>query len=516
MSALLTPSWRSFVVLLGCLQQVLSSRVGICQSGQNSTHAGGCLCASDILSCTGLGLDHVPVDMPSSAVTLDLSHNHLLQLKGGSFEGLFRLQTLRLAHNQLTTIQPGAFGNSSGGLLRHLDLSSNKLRVLEQHYFQDIPGLEELLLFNNHMVQVESGALAGLGSLRKVYLSHNQLIDFPFFSVRDRSHPQLAMLDLSSNHLRKLPLEYLSSLPSRLQQGFYLHNNLLVCDCATFRMFRLWEERGFASVTDFRQDHTCRVYGMQQGTVRFFQHGGFFHQCNLTTVTALFREQKSSVAVNTGGTVLLHCATTLMGKHITFFWVTPNQEYVAPPGNNGSLKMFANGSLEITVARAEDSGIYWCMALDQTHQRNQTQEVNVTVAAHDASETHDSFNTGFTTLLGCVVSLLLVLMYLYLTPCRCPPCNKAAPPAPSSVANEAGPESGQSSILSPTPPATTEGPGRKVSTNKHVVFLEPIREQQNGRLRVGAGQGHVGPGLLLEPEQQAKQDVFLDTPLMLP
>nr|XP_057910444.1 amphoterin-induced protein 3 [Doryrhamphus excisus] len=512
MSALLSPSWRSFVVLLGCLQQVSSIRVGICQSGHNSSHTVGCLCASDILSCTGLGLDHVPVGIPGSAVTLDLSHNRLIHLKGGSFGGLFRLQTLRLAHNQLTTIQPGTFGNSSGGLLRHLDLSSNKLRVLEQHYFQEIPGLEELLLFNNRMVQVESGALAVLGGLRRVYLSHNRLADFPFFSVQDHSHPQLAMLDLSSNHLRKLPLEYLSNLPSRLQQGLYLHNNMLVCDCATFRMFRVWEERGFASVTDFRQDHTCRVYGMQQGTVRFFQHGGFFHQCNLTAMTAQLREQQSSVAVSAGAALLLHCATTLTGRHVTFFWVSPNQEYVAPPGNNGSLKMFANGSLEITAARAEDSGIYWCMALDGTHQRNQTQEVNVTVVPHDAIETHESFNTGFTTLLGCVVSLLLVLMYLYLTPCRCPHCNKATPPATSGAANEAGVESGQSSILSPTPPATTEGPGRKVSTNKHVVFLEPIREQQNGRL----GVGHVGPGLLLEPEQQPKQDVFLDTPLVLP
>ncbi|XP_061730981.1 amphoterin-induced protein 3 isoform X2 [Nerophis ophidion] len=456
MSAHLTTSWRSFLVLFGCLQQVLSIQTSICQLGNNSSHAGRCLCAADILSCTGLGLEEIPVDMPGFVVTLDLSHNRLLQLRQGSFEGLYRLQTLRLTHNQLTTVQPGTFDNSSGVLLRHLDLSSNKLQALEFHYFQDLPGLEELLLFNNQMLRVESGALAGLGSLRRVYLSHNQLTDFPFFSIQDHRHPHLAILDLSSNHLHMLPLENISSLPSRLQQGLYLHSNQLVCDCATYGMFRLWEERGFASVTDFRKDHICQVNGMHQGTVRFFQYDGYFQRCNLT---APLREQQSSVAVCAGKAALLHCSPNLTGKSITFFWVTPNQEYVAPPGKKGSMKMFANGSLEIMATRAEDSGIYWCMASETDHRRNRTHEVNVTVMSHDSCEPHDSFNTGFTTLLGCVVSLILVLMYLYMTPCRCSPCNKAAQPATSNVA---GPESAQSSILSPTPPATTEGPGRKV------------------------------------------------------
>ncbi|XP_067442221.1 amphoterin-induced protein 3 [Thunnus thynnus] len=519
-------SWCSAVVLLVCLQLPQLSPV---QAGGPS-----CLCASDILSCTALGLQRVPAEMPVSAVTLDLSHNHLVELEGGCFGGLSRLETLRLAHNQLTTIQPGAFRNASGALLRHLDLSSNQLHVLEQHYFQELPGLEELLLFNNRIIHVESRALAGLGGLRRAYLSHNRLTDFPFFTIQEHSHPHLSMLDLSSNRLPKLPLEDISNLPVAVQSGLYLHNNSLVCECSMYALFRYWEQRGFSSVRDFRQEHTCLVYGIQRGTVRFFQHNRYFEKCNMTV---LRQAQEGSVSVGAGKAVLLHCVTSLTGQHVTFLWVSPNQEYVAPPGNNGSLKMFANGSLEIVAARAEDSGIYWCMALDQRQQRNETREVNVTVVPHHDSESHEHFNTGFTTLLGCVVSLVLVLMYLYLTPCRCPPCPRAPPPATAtpSQGKEAGTGSAQSSILTPTPPATTEGPGRKVSTNKHVVFLEPIREQQNGRLRAGPGagavQGHLGPGLLLGPEQHPKlhnqsqqragetdsiMSVFSDTPIMLP
>uniref|UniRef100_A0A3Q3A4N6 Ig-like domain-containing protein n=1 Tax=Kryptolebias marmoratus TaxID=37003 RepID=A0A3Q3A4N6_KRYMA len=87
--------------------------------------------------------------------------------------------------------------------------------------------------------------------------------------------------------------------------------------------------------------------------------------------------QESNVSVRAGAPLLLHCITSLSGTTTTFFWLAPNSEYVVPPGNNGSLKMFPNGSLEIVAAREEDSGIYLCMAQDQD--RNETREVNVSV-----------------------------------------------------------------------------------------------------------------------------------------
>lgn len=525
-------------MLLVCLQlpQLSPVQATICQT-QGSSQEGRCLCASDILSCTAAGLEQVPENLPVSAATLDLSHNQIETLEGGSFEGLYRLDTLQLAHNQLTTIHPGAFRNISGTLLRHLDLSSNQLRVLEQHYFQDLPGLEELLLFNNRIIHVENRALAGLSSLRKAYLSHNRLTDFPFFSIQEHSHPHLSMLDLSSNRLPKLPLDDISHLPMSIQKALYLHNNSLVCECSMYRLFWIWKQRNFTSVTEYKQEHTCLLFGIKKGTVSFFQNERYSEKCNVTVMSGLLRGQESNVSVKAGKAAWLHCATGLFGQHVTFLWVSPKKEYVAPPGNKGSLKMYTNGSLEIVAASAEDSGLYLCIALDQQQQRNETLEVNVTVVPLRDGELHEPFNTGFTTLLGCVVSLVLVLMYLYLTPCRCPPCPKASTPATAtqSQGNEAGAGSAQSSILTPTPPATTEGPGRKVSTNKHVVFLEPIKEQQNGRLRAGpvagAVQEHLGPGLLLGAKQHSKlsnqsqqragetdsiMSMFSDTPIMLP
>ena len=424
----------SVCVLLGQLSPALG---GVCPPG--------CICGSDLLSCTamGEGREHeVPAGMPPSTVTLDLGHNRLARLAPASFRGLPRLETLRLDHNQLAEIQPGAFLNASGAALRHLDLSSNRLRTLEVHYFAELPGLEELLLFDNRIARVENRALAGLAGLRRAYLSHNRLTDFPFFSIQEQSHPALAMLDLSSNRLLRLPVDDIVSLPLAVQSGLYLHNNSLLCDCSMYGLFRHWEERGYDTVRFFRHEHVCLVYGIQRGTVRFFQHARYFENCSATSHQLHSPgPQESDVVVRAGERVVLNCATSLRGRHVSIIWVTPNQEYVAPPGNNGSLRMFRNGTLVIAAAEEADRGVYWCMARDRSGRRNETSEVNVTVAALQEGDVLEGFNTGFTTLLGCVVSLVLVLMYLYLTPCRCPPWRSVSAP-PATVAAAPGTEPG--------------------------------------------------------------------------
>lgn len=464
----------------------------------------GCLKVSDILSCSNLGLEQVPQQLPATAATLDFNHNRLVRLEEGSFAELPHLVTLRLAHNRLSNLSPGTFRNMSS--LRHLDLSSNQLYKVDNYYFQDLVGMEELLLFNNHIARVESNALISLVNLQKAYLSHNRLTDFPFFSIQQHSHPFLVTLDLSSNRMPKLPLEDIAALPASVQGRVFLHNNSLICECAMYGMFKRWEQKRFISVIDYKDEHTCLVYGEPRASVQFLKHTRLFENCTIKAMGLLW-ETESSLLVHEGESVLLECQTSLKGQHLTYQWVSPQQEYIAPPGNNNEMRMYANGSLEILAAREKDSGVYWCMVLDRQLSRNETREVNVTVwmTKHEI----EPFNTGFTTLLGCVVSLVLVLMYLYLTPCRCW-CRKQLPLATPSPANEC---SAQSSILTPTPPATTEGPGRKVSNNKHVVFLEPIKEAQNGRPREALTSEH--PKLhVLRSDIDSVTSVFSDTTIV--
>uniref|UniRef100_A0A8C5DJY5 Adhesion molecule with Ig-like domain 3 n=1 Tax=Gouania willdenowi TaxID=441366 RepID=A0A8C5DJY5_GOUWI len=422
-----------------------------------SSPLSSCPLTADLLCCSGRGLQWVPTQMPASTVTLDLSHNLIGQLQADSFLGLTRLETLRMAHNRVGGVQQGAFRNCSGALLRHLDLSSNQLRALEQHFFVELTGLEELLLFDNHMVQVEGGALGGLVHLRRLYLSHNHLTDFPFFSL---SHAYLVLLDLSSNRLPRLPLWDVLALPPSLQQGLYLHANPLLCDCSVLCLFRHWQQLGHAPVTLLKSEHVCLDLGVQRHIIHFLLHPRLLQRCE-----AMEEEGRGlSVTVREGASLLLHCSAPLPG--MSFLWVAPSSEWVVPPGNGDSLRMFANGSLEIVAAGEHDSGTYQCVVF------NYTWQVNVTVLQ---TEGHAplALNTGVTTLLGCAVSLLLVLLYLYTTPCP------RAKPTPTPAVN------GTASILIQAPLTTAEeGPKIKVSTNKHVVFMEPIREQ-NGR--PGAG-----------------------------
>lgn len=426
--------------------------------GSQQTCLSMCLCVSDTVSCSSSGLSKVPLSLPSFSVTLDLGHNHITWIAAGSFRRMPRLENLRMAHNQVSSLGPGAFNNASG--LRLLDLSSNKLQVVEQHYFQGLWRLEELLLFNNKIVQVEASMLMGLSSLKKAYFSHNQITDFPFFSIQDHSHPFLTMLDLSSNRMARLQWEDVKALPGLVQRGLYLHNNSLICDCAMYSVFWHWDFRGYDPLRDFADEHTCSISGDPRASIRFLRQSRFFSNCSVEKaisqpVTVLL----SNVLVSEGELLHLDCQTSLSGEDLSFTWLSPGKGFIAQSGVNDTLiSVFANGTLEIRDAKVNDSGMYVCTALDTKQALNATREVNVTVIP----PAPESFNTGYTTLLGCVVTMVVILMYLYLTPCRCSCCKQPKPPAIPIATYD---HSTLASVFSPRDE-------HKMQMNKHVAFVE--------------------------------------------
>ncbi|XP_029012490.1 amphoterin-induced protein 3 [Betta splendens] len=414
-----------------------------------------CLCISDTASCSSSGLAKLPLTLPSFSVTLDLSHNHLTWLASGSFSHMPRLENLRMGHNYLSSLRPGAFHNATG--LRHLDLSSNRLKVVEPHYFQGLWRLEELLLYNNKITQVEAGALSGLSSLKKVYFSLNQITHFPFFSIREHSHPFLAMLDLSSNRLARLPWEEVKALPGLLQRGLYLHNNSMICDCSMYSVLWRWDAWGYDALRDFREQHVCSIAGDPRASIRLLQQPRYFNNCTVERASAQpVAVLLSNVHVSEGSRLLLDCPTPLSGADLSFSWLSPRLGPVSAA--EPLLHLFANGTLEIREAAVNDSGLYVCTAVDAGQSLNATREVNVTVVPGEA----DSFSTGYTTLLGCLVTMLLILMYLYLTPCRCGCCKQPKPPFIPIVTYDPG----------AFPYSASEPP--KSQSSKHVAFMEPM------------------------------------------
>ncbi|XP_051483038.1 amphoterin-induced protein 3 [Apus apus] len=464
-----------------------------------------CICTSDLLSCSRQMLQDVPLSLPPTATTLDLSHNALTQLHDHWLAALPHLEALHISHNQIKDLSPQAFHNAS--YLRHLDMSSNRLHAVETHYFNELVSLEELLLYNNRIARVDENAFAKLSGLQKVYLSWNNLTTFPFRLVQRLSSYSLRTLDLSSNSLRSIPVEELAALPETIRNGLYLHNNPIRCSCPLYLMLQRWKQQGFSSVKDFFEEHTCKVSdNVPRSLIRFLKYSHMFEDCSAGPEDM----HPVPLPVMAGQTLLLTCNTSLPAAATTYMWISPHYEPIKYPGNsNRSLELYRNGSLKIAVTKPWHSGVYVGWAINSPRNLSRLCEVNVTVNYPKPDET---FSTGLTTLLGCIVSLVLVLIYLYLTPCRCLSCCKK--PAPLSPPQEC---SAQSSILSTTPPAT-DGPNRKVSASKHVAFLEPVREKQNGKIRLALGEDFPDAKhlkvLQLKSDSESISSVFSDTPIV--
>ncbi|XP_055985000.1 amphoterin-induced protein 3 [Sorex fumeus] len=441
-----------------------------------------CICSADLLSCAGQGLQGVPTPLPNTTADLDLSHNELQRLQPGWLAPLYRLHTLRLGHNKLDMLGRGVFANASG--LRLLDLSSNSLRALGRHDLEGLGALETLLLFNNSLARLHERAFHGLAALNCLYLGYNELSSFSFHHLHGLGTTHLRTLDLSSNRLRRLPVPDLAVLPAFLKNGLYLHGNPLLCDCHLYHLLQRWQQRGLSAVTSFAREYTCLAFKVPASGVRFFEHSRIFENCSAAPAHGLERPEEQ-LQVQVGRSLRLHCNTSAPAVRIA--WVSPQQELLVAPGSrNGSILVLADGSLAISHVQPWHEGVFVCLATGPLLYHDQTHEYNVSV--HFPHPETEAFNTGFTTLLGCVVGLVLVLLYLFAPPC--PGCHRCYhrtrrcccwPRAPSPLQEL----SAQSSVLSTTPPDTLS---RKASVHKHVVFLEPGRRGLNGRVQLAVAE----------------------------
>uniref|UniRef100_A0A8C8ZQL4 Amphoterin-induced protein 3 n=1 Tax=Prolemur simus TaxID=1328070 RepID=A0A8C8ZQL4_PROSS len=441
-----------------------------------------CVCAADLVSCAGLGLQDVPAVLPAAAADLDLSHNAVQRLRPGWLTPLSRLRDLRLGHNELDVLGRGVFTNASG--LRLLDLSSNALRALGRHDLDGLGALERLFLYNNRLAHLDEHAFHGLSALSHVYLGCNELVSFSFDHLHGLGATHLRTLDLSSNRLGRISVPELAALPAFLKNGLYLHNNPLPCDCRLYHLLQRWHQRGLSALRDFAREYTCLAFNVPMSRVRFFEHSRVFENCSAAPALGLERPEEQLHA-QAGRSLRLYCNTSAPAVRIA--WVSPENELLVAPGSrDGSIAVLADGSLAIGNVQQRHAGVFVCLATGPRLHHNQTHEYNVSV--HLSRPEPEAFNTGFTTLLGCAVGLVLVLLYLFAPPCRgcCRCCRRACrcrrwPRTPSPLQEL----SAQSSVLSTTPP---EAPSRKASVHKHVVFLEPGRRGLNGRVQLAVAE----------------------------
>ncbi|KAF7650595.1 hypothetical protein LDENG_00123270 [Lucifuga dentata] len=100
-----------------------------------------------LLDCSSKDLNHVPSELPSDIVKMDLSANSITHLRPKQFLLAKDLKLLNLSSNSLNHIDTAAFA----GLLylRELDLSNNSLRYFQYGVLEDLYFLRKLSLDNN-------------------------------------------------------------------------------------------------------------------------------------------------------------------------------------------------------------------------------------------------------------------------------------------------------------------------------------------------------------------------------
>ncbi|XP_022061041.1 amphoterin-induced protein 1 [Acanthochromis polyacanthus] len=461
-----------------------------------------CICASNIVSCSKMNLTTVPTGLPLYTAVLDLSYNEITRLRSEwTPVKLQNLHNLLLSHNGLHFLSSEAFIYVKH--LRYLDLSSNKLQHLDEFIFEPLVNLEVLLLYNNQITQIDRAAFITMMNLQKLYLSQNQISRFPVELVKDKSRlEKLSLLDVSSNRIKVLPIDELQVLPAYFKNGLYFHNNPLLCHCDLYTLLAHWYIRKLNSAIDFKDDYTCILPGPLKQQVGIFELSGENMNCST------FKEEDHEAFLEQ--TLTLNCDT----KHrdMSKTWTMPGNVPVVS-GSNQTAKVLRDGTLQIRSVRSEDSGTYTCFAMSEAF--NETIYLVLKVHNFTMHGSGEALNTGYTTLVGCLASVVLVLMYLYLTPCRCFCC-------PNKGKNR-GEDSIHSSMLSVTP--THEDPALKAELNRHVAFIDSKDLQgQNGKLNpngdeddddMDAEAGSLMKGKRKKSVAESISSVFSDTPMVV-
>ncbi|NXF86085.1 AMGO2 protein, partial [Eubucco bourcierii] len=515
-------NWRTIPAQLGVfnvnckgLACLLVFTVSVCSSSPGMCPR-ACICASDIVSCTNTNLSRVPGNLYKCMKRLDLSYNRIGVLEPEWVPVLFeKLNTLIINHNSISSIITGSF--SAIPNLKYLDLSSNNLKTLGSPVFQELRALEILLLYNNQIAQIDSSAFGGLYKLQKLYLSYNSLSHFPLDLYTGKYKlTDLVLLDISFNHIQLMPIQRLSSVPARHLSGIYLHGNPFYCDCMLYSMLIFWYQRHFSSVVDFKNEYTCLLRSDPKGYNKMPLLLDNFPNCSESMVNSSFQAFGFIHDAQVGDRLIVHCDSRISDAGTHFVWVSPDNRLLEPDRETDNFKVFHNGSLEITEAQLEDSGLYSCIAINKKRLLNETIEVRINVGNFTVNRSHaqETFNTAFTTLAACVASIILVLLYLYLTPC---PCQCKA----KRRKRKQNQSSAHSSILNSTPPQELPTDEKKASTVKRVVFLEPVHEPkhgQNGKVKLFPNDNIIAESILKTTRTKSDSDsvnsVFSDTPFM--
>ncbi|XP_035690090.1 toll-like receptor 13 [Branchiostoma floridae] len=132
----------------------------VCQTWNSTTVE----CSGDeFIELSRVRLTQVPLGIPKSVITVNLSDNSITKLFNGSFD---------LSHNDINTVIPSAFFGVSR--LRFLDLSNNQIQNITEKTFEGLGSLTHLNLASNG-ISVIGDAFRYLYGLQDLNMRGNSL-----------------------------------------------------------------------------------------------------------------------------------------------------------------------------------------------------------------------------------------------------------------------------------------------------------------------------------------------------
>lgn len=144
---------------------------------------------------------------------LNLSGNKLEYLKNESFNELAYLYNLDLSANRLENIADGTFRGLHQ--LKSLSIANNLIKEIDPGWFVGINDLRELDLSSNLLTSVDSSSFTALYDLNLLNLSTNQISTIDQRTFINLTN--LLILDLSYNQIQYVPKEALQPIKSLLK-----------------------------------------------------------------------------------------------------------------------------------------------------------------------------------------------------------------------------------------------------------------------------------------------------------
>ncbi|KAJ7317061.1 hypothetical protein JRQ81_003223, partial [Phrynocephalus forsythii] len=203
--------------------------VGSCSGLERQPCGSNCTCSGDLLDCSNRGLEDVPADLPTWAVSLNLSHNKLSEIDPSAFAKLPNLREVRLNNNELTAIP--SLGAASTQITS-LYLNRNRIHRIEASQLEPLVALETLDLSSNNITEIRSGCFPVGLHIKDLYLGSNRIsvLETKAFDSLSRS---LLTLRLSKNRITQLPVKAFK-LP-KLMQLELNRNRIRLIEGLTFK-----------------------------------------------------------------------------------------------------------------------------------------------------------------------------------------------------------------------------------------------------------------------------------------